>query len=58
LDRDTEARFVLHATSCVGCERYLEQFRATIAATGTLPPEALDPEVRTDLLEAFRGWRA
>ena len=57
LDRDTEARFVLHATSCPGCETYLDQFRATIAALGTLPPETLDDRVRDDLLDAFRGWR-
>ena len=57
LDRDTEARFVLHATSCPGCEIYLQQLRDTIAAIGTLGPEALDPQVRDDLLGAFRGWR-
>ena len=57
LDRDTEARFVLHATSCPGCEAYLTQFRATIAALGTLPPESLDEPVRDQLLAAFRGWR-
>jgi hypothetical protein len=58
LDRDTEARFVLHATSCTGCATYLQQFRDTIAAIGTLRPEALDEKVRDDLQEAFRGWRA
>jgi hypothetical protein len=58
LDRDTEARFVLHATSCPGCETYLRQFRDTIAAIGTLQPEALDEQVRENLLEAFRVWRA
>ncbi len=58
LDRDTEGRFVLHVTSCPGCETYLEQFRMTIATIGSLPPESLDPRVRDDLLAAFRGWRA
>lgn len=57
LDRDTEARFVLHATSCPGCEAYLAQFRATISALGTLPPETLDDDVRDQLLTAFHGWR-
>ncbi len=57
LDRDTEARFVLHVTSCPGCENYLAQFRATISALGTLPPETLDGQVRDQLLAAFRGWR-
>jgi len=57
LDRDTEARFVHHATSCDGCETYLAQFRDTIRAIGTLRPEALDPQVRTDLLDMYRGRR-
>ncbi|MFY9913430.1 MAG: zf-HC2 domain-containing protein [Nocardioidaceae bacterium] len=57
LDRETEARFVLHATSCPGCEIYLAQFRATVSALGTLPPETLDEQVRDQLLAAFRGWR-
>ncbi len=57
LDRDTEARFVLHATSCPGCEIYLAQFRATVSALGSLPPETLDEPVRDQLLAAFRGWR-
>ena len=57
LDRDTEARFVLHATACQGCETYLAQFRRTVEAIGTLSPESLDPHVRDDLLAAFRGWR-
>jgi hypothetical protein len=56
LDRDTEGLFVLHATSCPGCETYLAQFRETVAALGTLPPESLDPRVRDLLLDAFRGW--
>ena len=57
LDRDTEARFVMHATACPGCERYLAQFRTTIEAMGTVPPETLDPLVRDEMLAAFRGWR-
>ncbi len=57
MDRDTEGRFVLHATSCQGCETYLAQFRETVSAIGSLPPESLDPKIRHDLLTAFRGWR-
>ena len=37
-------------------ERYLEQFRTTIAELGELPAESLSPRVRTDLLAAFRDW--
>ncbi|MDX3187254.1 zf-HC2 domain-containing protein [Streptomyces sp. MN03-5084-2B] len=56
LDPGTEERFVEHLALCDGCERYLEQFRTTITELGELPPESLSPEVRTDLLNAFRDW--
>ncbi len=56
LDRETEGRFVLHATECDGCERYLDQIRATIGELGRLTPATLSPEARGALLTAFRGW--
>jgi hypothetical protein len=58
LDRDTEGRFVLHATRCKGCEIYLEQFRETIRVLGRLRPEALDATTLDRLLEAFHDWKA
>ena len=58
LDRDREARFVLHATVCAGCETYLAQFRQTIAAIGSLSPESLDLHVRDRLLAGFPRWRS
>ena len=58
LDRETEGRFVLHATLCDGCETYLEQIRQTARLVGSLTPESLPPEARDELLEAFRGWAA
>jgi len=57
LDRDTEGRFVLHATQCPGCETYLEQFRQTIREVGRIEPEQIDPVARDRLLAAFRDWR-
>jgi hypothetical protein len=56
LDRDTEGRFVLHATRCPGCETYLEQFRETIRVLGRLRPEAVDPATMDRLLGAFHDW--
>lgn len=56
LDRDTEARFVEHVTTCEGCERYLDQIRHTVAMLGTLPPESLSVQARDQLLAAFRDW--
>jgi len=57
LDPDTEQRFVAHLTECDGCDRYLEQIRATVRALGRLPPETLTEPTRDRLLAAFRDWR-
>ena len=58
LDAATERRFAAHLGRCRGCERYLDQFRGTIAQLGALPPESLSDEARDRLLGAFRDWRA
>jgi anti-sigma factor RsiW len=52
---DTE-RFEEHIAFCSGCTVYLEQMRATIAATGRLEDDDLPAELQERLLEAFRGW--
>jgi len=49
-------RFEEHLVFCDGCSTYLEQMRATIAATGRLQRVALPAELEQRLLEAFRGW--
>ncbi|MFI5716156.1 anti-sigma factor family protein [Nocardia sp. NPDC051750] len=57
LDPATEQRFLAHLAECDGCEAYMDQFRQTIALVGELPPpETLAPNVRADLLTAFRNW--
>ena len=53
-----QARFERHLSICTTCGRYLEQMRATIAASGRLTPEQLDPATQVELVTAFRGWRA
>jgi anti-sigma factor RsiW len=58
LDRTTEQRFVAHLTECDGCDRYLEQIRATVEALGNLPEQSLAPDARNRLLAAFRDWSA
>ena len=58
LDAETERRFIQHIPECAGCDRYLDQIRTTITALGELPAEHLDPDVRDELLFAFRNWRA
>ncbi len=47
-------RFEAHLRACPNCSAYLEQIRATIAATGQVDPETLDPEVRDELVKLFR----
>jgi anti-sigma factor RsiW len=49
-------RFEEHLVFCDGCGTYLEQMRATIAATGRLQRTVLPAELEQRLLEAFRGW--
>ena len=51
------ARFEAHIAGCDGCTGYLEQIRVTIALTGTLVPEQLDPAAEAALLDAFRDWK-
>jgi anti-sigma factor RsiW len=50
-------RFESHVRGCPNCHAYLEQIRATIAATGRVDPETLSAEVRDELVELFRRQR-
>ena len=58
LSRDDRVRFEQHLMICSGCTNYLEQMRTTIALTGRLRVDDISPEVRADLVDAFRSWRA
>ena len=51
------ARFEAHIAGCDGCTGYIEQIRVTIALTGRLVPEQLDPAAKAELLAAFRDWK-
>ena len=55
---DDRLRFEEHLAICSGCANYLDQMRTTIALSGRLRVDDLSPEVRADLVDAFRGWRA
>lgn len=57
LDPELRARFDMHLLACDGCANYLQQFRNTVQTLGRVHGEALDPEFRDKLLQAFRGWR-
>jgi anti-sigma factor RsiW len=58
LPRRQRIRFRLHIAGCTNCRRYVAQMRVTIAATGRIRAEDMAPEVRDELLAAFRGWKA
>lgn len=57
LPEEEERRFIEHLAECLRCERYLDQFRQTIATTGELTPDSISPDARQQLLSAFKDWR-
>jgi anti-sigma factor RsiW len=58
LTEERRAELHVHMEECGGCNRYLEQMRATIAALSDLPPDNGFVESREAALEAFRRLRA
>jgi anti-sigma factor RsiW len=50
-------RFQAHLGECDGCQRYLAQMRAMVAALGRIPPESLSAAQQDALLAAFHDWR-
>jgi anti-sigma factor RsiW len=44
-----------HLAECDGCDRYLDQMRATLRAIGTVPVATLPEEAVGSLLAAFAG---
>jgi anti-sigma factor RsiW len=58
LSRGSRRRFEAHLRACPNCAAYLEQIRMTIELTGSVEPEDLTPEAKTDLTELYRRWRS
>jgi anti-sigma factor RsiW len=52
------SRFEQHLLICDGCSAHVDQLRRTRRALGALAEEQLDGAVRSDLLNAFRDWKA
>jgi predicted anti-sigma-YlaC factor YlaD len=57
LPGDVMTRFEEHLNMCQPCNVYLDQMRAVRATAGTIEVDALAPETRAGLLDAFRGWK-
>ena len=57
LSRRDRKRLERHLADCDACTAYLEQLRVTIAASGRVEPDDLDPEVLEGLVDLFRQYR-
>jgi anti-sigma factor (TIGR02949 family) len=57
LPRSERKAFEEHLAGCPHCTNYLDQMRQTMRLTGRLTEEALEPELRAKLLDAFRDFR-
>lgn len=51
-------RFESHLNACPLCHEYLDQIRETIRLVGRITPEDLPPQLRKDLTDLYRRWRA
>jgi anti-sigma factor RsiW len=58
LTHDCNEQLEGHLRRCDGCDAYLDQLRRTIEVTGRLQTRDVPHEVASELLSAFRGWRA
>ena len=57
LSRRDRRRLEKHLAQCDACTAYLDQMRATIAASGTVGPEDLPSDVVEGLVNLFRQYR-
>jgi anti-sigma factor RsiW len=58
LSRRDRRRLERHLQGCPNCSAYLEQIRTTIRLTGSIEPEDLSPEARSELEDLYRRWRS
>lgn len=57
LSRRDRKRLEKHLAACDACSAYLEQMRATIAASGAVAHEDLPADVVEGLVDLFRQYR-
>ncbi len=58
LRRAERRRFERHLAACPHCTEYLAQIRESIRLAGRVTPEDLTPQMRDDLTDLYRRWRA
>lgn len=49
--------FRLHVMMCRNCRNYLRQMKITVRSLGAMPLEPVPPEIREEMLKAFRAWK-
>jgi RNA polymerase sigma factor (sigma-70 family) len=47
-----------HLAECESCAEHLRQIRITVAVTGRIREEDLDPAARETLMDLYRRWRS
>ena len=57
LSRRERRRFETHLRACPNCAAYFEQIKLTIRLSGTIEPDDLTPEAKSDLTDLYRRWR-
>ena len=57
LPADEVARFEDHLSLCEGCAWYVEQIRMTVDAVGRIDVSDVPPDMRDDLISAFRDFK-
>jgi anti-sigma factor RsiW len=50
--------FEAHLSECEGCTEHVQQIQATVALTGQVRDDDLDPHAREDLMNLYRRWKA
>jgi len=57
LSRRDRRRLEKHLAECDACTTYLEQMRVTIAASGSVSPDDLEPDVLEGLVDLFQRFQ-
>ena len=57
LGPDDHALIEAHLAECESCAEHLRQIRITVAVTGRIREEDLNPAAREDLMDLYRRWR-
>lgn len=58
LGPDETERVNRHLAGCDGCTAYVDQVRATVRASASLPPEVPSAQAEARLLDIYRTWAA